>query len=232
MVLLSEWKSLPEYMVLSPVSPNRIHVLDRFIEAAKAFDPGPEEIVLCIDWDEFDLWELRDREDITTLITSEAMGFSRGSCKRIGASRNLLSKYVIDSPYDWALFIDSDIICPPELPELILETIEDENLIGLCHSYLGRGQSLWSGSGIMMVHKNVCKASTFFAADPGPDIVGGSEDYTFLAIARGIKSTIGAQIGRDGGIPRRYLVDTLHFIEPDMTDEEALEELRIAKSRS
>jgi len=232
MVLLSEWKSLPEYIVLSAVGGHRVHVLDRFIESVKAFDPEPEEIVLCIDWDEFDLWRLRDRDDVTTLITSEAIGFSRGSCKRVGASKNLLSKYFTDSPYEWALIIDSDIICPPELPELMLETIEDENLVGLCHSYLGRGQQLWSGGGLMMVHKDICKASTFYAADPGPDIRGGSEDFTFLAIARGISSIIGEPMGRTGGIPRRDLVDTLHFIRPDMTDEEAIEELRIARSHT
>ena len=48
----------------------------------------------------------------------------RGSLDRICAAREILRKYFIHSGYKQALWVDSDIILPPETPEVLMDVME------------------------------------------------------------------------------------------------------------
>jgi len=99
-----------------------------------------------------------------------------------------LRKYFIKSKYEWALWLDSDIIPPPELPKILYEIAIKENALCVVNAYPGRNGKYWHGAGCMLTHKDVCKVSKFgipYFSSTGKHL---SEDAYFLSILRGLNA--------------------------------------------
>jgi len=171
------------YIVLSPIGKTREKYLSQFITAVKLLKPAPREVVFCVDLDSDIIIE---DEDITVRYSPE-MSRHHGDLKRICSAREILRKHFIYHPrnYEMALWIDSDIIVPPEIPEILKQVMEEEGCLIVVNKYDGRGDGQWCGSGVMLTHRQACTASRFWVGNiynhEGVE-KHLSEDFCFFAI--------------------------------------------------
>ncbi|MHA1288233.1 MAG: hypothetical protein ACTSPB_12590, partial [Candidatus Thorarchaeota archaeon] len=108
------------YILLSPVGAHKFKYLDSFIKFVRLLKPPPEEIVLCVDLDSgFD----RSYENVRVLFSPE-IGASPTTLDRICSAREILRNYFIYGSYNYALWLDTDIIPPPELPKILYDIME------------------------------------------------------------------------------------------------------------
>ena len=132
------------YVVLSPVGKSRRQHLDAFTEAVKLLTPPPREIVFCIDMDS----GIKIDDDAITVKHSPEMSVYHGELKRICSAREILRKHFIyhRDNYELALWIDSDIIVPPETPTVLKEKMNEKNCLVVVNKYAGRNDNMWCGS--------------------------------------------------------------------------------------
>lgn len=204
---------MPEYILLSPVGDHRSKHLDEFVEAAKAFNPPPSEIVLCFDLDT----KLSPKYEGVTIKYSPEISSHPSTLERICTAREILRNHFIYGKYDLALWIDSDIISPPELPSTLYDVMEREQSLVVVNKYQGRGEpgEMWCGSGVMLTSKNACTASRFWVGNIyTPDGVEKhlSEDFVFFAIFDQGKHPLKIWSGRTGRTCDEY-VKVKHHIE-------------------
>jgi len=189
-----------DYIVLSPVGNSKRYIIDRFLEHVKRFEPPPREIVVCLALDhKFDL----NKFDGCTIRYSSKIAAQNGSLERICDSREVLRKYFIHHPadYEHALWIDTDVLCPPELPRVLAEKMEEKQVLIVVNKTMGRtGERLLCGSGVMLTHRHACTASKFWV---GKIYINGeekhlSEDFMFFALFDQGKHTLKKLTGRSG----------------------------------
>ena len=176
------------YIVLSPVGDHRKKYLAEFLGAVRKLKPAPEQIVLCIDFDS-DI-EI-NAPDVTVKINADIDCY-RGHLKRICSAREILRKHFIYHPqnYEWALWIDSDIMVPPETVQTLRQKMDENNCLIVVNKYDGRsngegGRRQWCGSGVMLTHRHACTASRFWVGniiDQKGVEKHLSEDFVFFAI--------------------------------------------------
>lgn len=203
---------MPEYIVLSPVGDHRADYLDEFIEAVKNFNPPPKEIVLCLDLDT----KLQINNENVTVKYSPEIGSNPSMLSRICSAREILRNHFIYNKYELALWIDSDIICPPELPETLYDVMEKEQCLIVVNKYQGRGEgnNMWCGSGVMLTSKNACTASKFWVGNiytEGGEEKHLSEDFVFFAIFDQGKHPLKIWTGRTGRVCDEY-VKVKHYL--------------------
>ena len=190
------------YIVLTPVGNHKLYSLDQFLEAVRRFEPKPAEIVLCIDLDCPRKDEISKIEDIKVLYNPEIF-VSPSYLERICSAREILRKYFIYSKYEWALWIDSDIICPPETPKVLLKVAEKKNCILVSNQYPARTTGYWSGSGCMLTHKLACTLSKFWIGRLGKKNI--SEDFVFLSIVDKSKYFIREFLGKEARVVGKFI---------------------------
>jgi hypothetical protein len=153
------------YVVMSPVGNRKGYILDDFIKHAKRLDPPPKEIVLCLAMDHgFDLNRFKD----CVIRYSTKIAAEDGSLERICDSREVLRRFFIYHPekYEYALWIDTDVLCPPETPARLLEEMEKKNCLIVVNKTPGRGgERLLCGSGVMLTHRHALTASRFWVGN-------------------------------------------------------------------
>ncbi len=190
---------MEEYIVLSPVGHYRTKDIKDFLKALKNLTPPPAEIVLCFDIGcEFDHTALQG----VTIKLSPSMGH-RGSLERICEAREILRKHFIYGKYDQALWVDSDIILPPETSRVLMDVMEDKKVWIVVNKYQGRGEELWCGSGVMLTHRNACTASRFWVGniiDKDGVEKHLSEDFVFFAIFDQGRFLLDLWTGRSGRV--------------------------------
>lgn len=195
---------MEEYVVLSPVGHYRTKYLEDFLEALKVLAPPPAEIVLCFDLDsEFDYKKLQG----VTIKLSPSMG-RRGSLERICEAREILRNHFISGPYNQALWVDSDIIIPPETPRVLYDVMEDKKVWVVVNKYQGRGEELWCGSGLMLTHRQACTASRFWVGiimDRDGNEKHLSEDFVFFAIFDQGRFLLDLWTGRSGRVCSEFV---------------------------
>ncbi len=197
---------MEKYIVLSPVGRHRTRDIDDFLAALKALTPPPEEIILCFDTDaEFEWAAL---EGVTIKLSPSESLAHRGSLDRICAAREILRKYFINSEYKQALWVDSDILLPPETPTVLMEAMEKEQVWIVVNKYQGRNDRMWCGSGVMLTHRNACTASRFWVGniiDENGVEKHLSEDFVFFAIFDQGKMLFKLWTGRSGRTCREFV---------------------------
>ena len=196
------------YIVLSPVGDTRAIHLNAWIEGVKKLSPAPEEIVICVDVDcKFDV-----PRDITVL-KSPVVDYYKGHLERICSAREILRRYFLKTKLPFALWIDSDIIVPPETPKILLDALDSENVFVVVNKYQGREDRMWCGSGVMFMERNACLLSRFWVSyifTPNGEEKHLSEDYVFFAIFDQGKKFIKEWSAKNGRICKEY-VKTKHL---------------------
>ncbi len=194
---------MESYVVLSPVGDTRAKHLNTWLEAVKKLIPPPEEIVICVDTDrEFAV------PDGVTILESPAMDYYKGHLERICSAREILRRYFLKKNYPFALWIDNDIILPPETPEVLHEVLNSENVYIVVNKYQGRGDRKWCGSGVMFMERNACLLSRFWVSyifTPEGEEKHLSEDFVFFAIFDQGKYFIKDWSGKGGRVCDEYV---------------------------
>ena len=194
------------YVVLSPVGRTRRKYLAQFIKSLKQLEPPPREIVFCID---LDSKIVIDDEAITVRYNPE-MDCYHGELKRICSAREILRKHFIyhRDNYELALWIDSDIIVPPETPAVLKRVMDEENCLIVVNKYDGRSNNQWCGSGLMLTHRHACTASRFWVGniyDKNGVEKHLSEDFVFFAIFDQGRGSFQRWVGKQGRICDEYV---------------------------
>jgi len=195
------------YIVLSPVGNRKGYIIGSFLEAVRKFDPPPEEIVLCVSVDA--PYDLKTFGDAVIRFNPE-ISVGDGWLERIASAREILRNYFIYGPYDLALWIDTDIICPPETPKTLYEVMEKEKCLIVVNKVEGRNMDgrLLCGSGVMLTDKIACTASKFWIGRI-MDMEGVekhlSEDFVFFAIFDQGRSFLKRWTGRTGRVCNEYV---------------------------
>jgi hypothetical protein len=170
-------------------------------------------MVFCIDLDS----NIEVNDDDITVRYSPEMSCQHGELKRICMAREILRKHFIHhkNNYELALWLDSDIIVPPQTPAVLKRKMDEENCLVVVNKYDGRNNNQWCGSGVMLTHRHACTASRFWVGniyDENGVEKHLSEDFVFFAIFDQGKSCFKRWAGRQGRICGEY-VRVNHLME-------------------
>ena len=177
---------IPKYIALSPIGDHKYETIPAFLEALRNQDPPPDDIVFCFDVDT----ALNPEEYGVTVRYSPELSVGRGILERICSAREILRKHFIYHPkdYQFGLWVDCDIVVPPNLFRTLYEKMEEENALVVVNKYQGRvhgdEKRMWCGSGVMLTHKIACMVSQFYLGKvPREDgrLTNLSEDFMFFA---------------------------------------------------
>ena len=207
-MMKNEEQKLPSYIVLSPVGNSKGYVIDRFLAAVRAFRPPPDDIILCVSVDSpYDL----DRFGDATIEINPEISVADSYLERICSGREILRKHFIHHPkkYQCALWIDTDILCPPEIPRVLYEKMEEEQCLVVVNKVRGRGgDRLLCGSGVMLTHRIACTASRFWIGRI-ENLKGEekhlSEDFVFFSIFDQGRHFLKMWTGRSGRVCDEYV---------------------------
>lgn len=201
-------EKLKDYILLSPIGDHRAVYLDDFLDAVRKFTPPPKEIVLCFDIDT--IIDVSKYSDVVIRYSPELF-HNKSYLPRIASAREILRKYFIYHPakYETALWIDCDIIAPPELPAVLHSVMEEEEVHIVVNKYDGRTPGRqWCGSGVMLTSRTACTASIFHVGNiytPDGEEKHLSEDFCFFAIFDQGRHFLKIWTGRSGRICDEYV---------------------------
>ena len=182
----------PQYIILTPIAGHKLYSLNRFIKNIITFQPLPQEMVFCAEPE--NLSEIFKQEQVLkekgiklTVFTLEPevlFNSEPTSLERIKASREHLRHYFISSQFQWALWLDSDIIPDSNIAQVLLEIAQREKVLAVTNAYPGREEFPWPGIAATLTHKAACTLTRF---EIGRIFWNGknknlSEDFCFLAI--------------------------------------------------
>jgi len=173
---------LPEYITLTPIGDHKEKYLMDFLGSLRSLDPPPVERVVCLDLDTSLPLEIFTEEKI---LFSPAIDAQRTSLERICYAREILRNYFLKTKVDYALWIDSDILVPPEIFKVLYEVMEKKKVWIVVNKYLGSPTNYWCGSACMLTHRQACMASRFWVGEiltPEGEIKHLSEDFIFFSI--------------------------------------------------
>jgi hypothetical protein len=183
-----------DYIILTPITKYKLYSLKRFLKNAINFQPPPREIVLCSEPDIRNEilchWKKvassqKINFTVLTLRQKDLLKAPPKTLERITISRNYLRNYFINSPYNWALWLDSDIFPERNAPKKLFKIALSEKYLAVTNYCPGRGEYLWAGIGCTLTHKAICKAIQFQCGSfvwNGRKVGWLSEDFCFLAI--------------------------------------------------
>jgi len=100
---------------------------------------------------------------IFTLEPEVLNKFPGQDIEKITYSREHLRKYFINSPYNWALWLDSDIIPEPNVARVLLNIAQSEKCLVVANLYPARYQKecIINGIGCTLTHKAACTSVKF-----------------------------------------------------------------------
>jgi len=222
---------MEKYIVISPVGNYMGYILEEFLTAVKNFDPSPEEIVLAIHLDhDFDL--THSMFDGVTIKFNPEIFVPNKTPPRIATGREILRLHFAHLPrgaksIDYALSIDTDIICPPETPRVLYEVMEEKKVLIVSNKVKLRGSDRYAGGpACMLMHRVAGTIGKFFrgwyeddehGSYPSPEYTGKSEvkwanlsaDLVFFSIIDQCSAYLKNQVGR-GGRARGEFVEVEH----------------------
>ena len=182
-----------EYIILTPIAHHKIYSLDRFLRNIFSFTFLPKEIVFCSEPEDvvtISKWESKLKRKniklvIFTLEPEVLVEARKGSLERIKISREYLRYYFIHSGFQWALWLDSDIIPEVDTPNTLLSLAQSRKSLVVSSEYQGRGEHPWSGIGCTLTKREACTLSHFDIGYLYPGTKNEkhlSEDLCFFAI--------------------------------------------------
>jgi len=226
---------ISEYIILTPIAPDKLYSLNRFLENVMSFKPRPKEMVFCAEPEivpKLSKWEQKLKKRriklvIFTLGPEILSEYPSLSVEKITYSRERLRHYFISSQFEWALWLDSDIIPRTNIAKILLTMAYSEKFLAITNQYPGKKKDChWSGIGCTLTHKTVCALSWFRIAPiiwKDKKVGSLSEDYCFLsmfdAAARTIKKTIGwngRKVGRFVSVHHEIKPGIIRFLKKDI----------------
>ena len=182
-----------DYIILTPIAHHKIYSLDRFLKNILSFTFLPKEIVFCSEPEDvitISKWESKlKRKDVKlvifTLGPEVLVEAKKGSLERIKASREHLRHYFINSKFQWALWLDSDVIPESDTPKILSDIALSKKTLVVSSAYPGRGEHSWTGIGCTLTKKEACTLSHFDVGYLYPGTKNEkhlSEDFYFFAI--------------------------------------------------
>ena len=161
----------PEYIILTPTASFKLYCLDRFLKNVLSFRPKPKEMVFYTEPEmvpEIAKWKKNLKKQgirlvIFTLEPEVLNKFPGQDIEKITYSREHLRKYFINSPYNWALWLDSDIIPEPNVARVLLNIAQSEKCLVVANLYPARYQKecIINGIGCSLTHKSACRFARF-----------------------------------------------------------------------
>lgn len=208
---------IPEYALLSPLGSTRLYALEEFFMHVNRFSHKPAQVIVCVDSGIDKEMNRLGINESTRLRANERLRL--GDLPRIADAREKLRRYFLrNTKLDWALWLDSDVLAPPELPEKLLQVAEERNAILVCNRYPGRGEEgvKWSGSGCILTHRIACDIGRFLVVNY--DFEGRrrniSEDYNFFSLITGAASIVKRDLGKECRISGDFVV-VKHWINKE-----------------
>lgn len=208
---------MEKYIVMSPVGNYMGYILKDFLNAVRAFIPPPEEIVLAVHCDHpFDLSD--PMFDGVTIRFNPEIFVPDKMPPRIATGREILRKHFIyTSGLEYAMSIDTDIICPPWTPKTLYDVMEDREALIVSNGVKLRNSGrIAAGPACMLMHRTAATLGRFFRGwfeDPAgcyssPEYTGSkdkmwssiSSDLVFFSIVDQCSSFLKSRIGRSGRI--------------------------------
>lgn len=214
---------MEKYIVMSPVGNYMEYILEEFLAAVKAFDPPPEEIVLAIHLDHpFNLFDAMF-DDVTVVFNPEIFVPDK-TPPRIATGREILRKHFAYGPQDvqYAMSIDTDIICPPTTPSVLYRVMQDKKALIVSNGVKLRGSGgIAAGPACMLMHRTAATLGRFFrgwyedpaGSYPSPEYTGSSDkkwssissDLVFFSIVDQCSPFLKSRIGRSGRIRGEFI---------------------------
>ncbi len=161
----------PDYIILTPTAPFKLYCFNRFIKNILSFRPKPKEIVFCTEPEMVpDISKMEQRLEkqgiklvIFTLEPEILNKFPALDIGKLTYSREHLRHYFIDSPYKWALWLDSDIIPEPNVFQVLLRIAQSEKYLVVANQYRSRCTKglIIKGMGCTFTHKAACRFARF-----------------------------------------------------------------------
>jgi len=198
----------PDYIILTPTAPFKLYCFDRFMDNIVSFRPKPKEIVFCTEPEmvpEIAKWEKKFKKQgiklvIFTLEPETLNKFSAVDIEKLTYSREHLRHYFIDSPYKWALWLDSDTIPEPIVARVLLNIAQSEKCLVVANEYPARRASnlIIKGMGCTLTHKAACRFAKFMIASlvwNGKKVGGLADDFWFFDMLYTGSSYIKNQVG-------------------------------------
>jgi len=219
---------IPKYIILTPIAPDKLYSLDRFLKNVISFKPKPKEMVFCAEpkivskiskWKE-KLKKQKIKLVIFTLKSSILNKYPSLSIEKITYSRERLRNYFLNSQFEWALWLDSDIIPKTNIAKILLSIACSEKFLAITNQCPGKKEgSHWSGIGCTLTHKTACALSKFLIAPiiwKNKRIGSLSEDYCFLSMLDAGARILKGKIGWNGRKVGKF-VSVRHEIKPGIT---------------
>ncbi len=160
-----------DYIILTPTYLSKLYCFNRFIKNIISFRPKPKEIVFYTEPEmvsHISKWEkeLKKQGIKLVIFTLEPEILNKFPVKDIGKltySREYLRHYFINSPYKWALWLDSDIIPEPNVAQVLLKIAQSEKCLVVANEYRSRMTKghIIKGMGCTLTHKMACKFAKF-----------------------------------------------------------------------
>jgi len=189
----------PDYIILTPTAPFKLYCFNRFMENVLSFQPKPKEVVFCTEPEmvpEIAKWKQKLKKQgiklvIFTLEPEILNQFPKPDIKKLTYSREHLRKYFINSPFEWALWLDSDIIPEPNVFRVLLKVALSEKYLVVSNEYPARldKECIIRGMGCTLTHKAACMFARFMNT---PFIWNGQEagwhlidDFWFFVMVSG-----------------------------------------------
>jgi len=184
-------RNLPKYVVLTPIGAHKLYALEEFFKHIARFNYKPEMVVVAPDpeilYDVLDLSDVLGELTLLVLL-AEYPNVYHSHLARITKARETLREWFLKSNYEYALWLDSDILAPPELPEKLLEVALETKAVVVRNGYPGRSGVIWHGSACMLTHRYACEVGRFIVTSiNGMNI---SEDYNFFSLIKGAEPII------------------------------------------
>ena len=204
-----------EYMFVSPVGRTRTYALDFFLSGISHLRPSPAEIVFAVDSDLDPKIAEKLREFATDVLTIPALNVPPGMLDRISAARESLREYFFHNTndIDLSLWLDSDIVVPPDFPQNMLRVFSERRPAVLVHCYPGRGDGkIWHGSGIMLMHRIGAEAGRFIVTSANGMHI--SEDYNFFSLVSGAEPILKRYFGFSGVLKICFEKRIRHYLYP------------------
>lgn len=162
---------VPEYIILTPTAPFKLYSLERFLKNIISFRPRPKEMVFCAESgaiSEIKKWKTKLKNKGIKLVILKLKPeiikkFPGYNIKKLTYSRENLRNYFINSKYEWALWLDCDIIPEPNVFKVLLKIAQSEKCLVITNEYRSRMTEglIIPGTGCTLTHKAACMFAKF-----------------------------------------------------------------------
>jgi len=159
-------------------------IFDMWLDAVQRLDPAPCEVVVASDHDfpEDPRYTLvRFKPWLPYYVPEHSYG---RKLLKIGEGREAVRRHFLEKGYEWLLFLDSDVIAPPETFKVmhgLAERHKVQIVQNLAEQRTGGIGAVWFGC--VLIHRDVLRNVVFYSIAASGDS-WLSEDWIFFNILK------------------------------------------------